>query len=296
MQRYIVQPCDTLFGISYRYGVTLTQLLAVNPQINILKQIFIGQILNIPNNTYKVRPGDTLNKIAQHFRVPLNLLISANPQILHQNYITVGQIINIPCVAPPKQLEAVESNSEDIMDDINNNDWVKAQNKVDQIKLNMDELKPILVTASIPTNIIDGITAAVSGLEKEVADKKIYESKVQANQITKYIPDISDYYKVELPTDLGRLDYLCREISLNADVKDWVSAVRNFEKAKGIWNNLKSKLSLIYMNDADKYQSSMDKLIKDINQKDVALVKKEANILLDMIDVLETDFTKQITR
>lgn len=296
MQRYIVQPCDTLFGISHRYGVTLTQLLTVNPQVNILKQIFIGQILNIPNNTYTVRPGDTLNKIAQHFRVPLNLLISSNPQILYQNHITVGQIINIPSVAPPKQLEVVESNSEDIMDDINNNDWVKAQNKVNQIKLSMNELKPILATDSIPTNLIDGITAAILGLEKEVADKKIYESKVQANQITKYVPDISDYYKVELPTDLGRLDYLCREISLNADVKDWVSAVHNFEKSKGIWNNLKSKLSLMYKNDADKYQSSMDKLIKDINQKDVALVKKEANILLDMIDVLETDFTKQITR
>lgn len=317
MQRYAIQPCDTLYGISNRFGVTLPQLLAVNSQINNSKPIFFGQIINIPNYTYTVRPGDTLNKIAKQFNVPLNLIISINPQILCRKYITVGQEIFITGVpapinapsnptpsvtppskvkkaAPPKQIEAVESNSEDIVDDINNNDWINAQNRVDQIKLNISELIPMLVAASIPSNLIDGITAAVSNLEKEVKSKKNYESKVQANRITKYIPDISDYYIVVLPTDLGRLDYLGREIALNADVEDWASASSNYEKTKNIWGNLKTKLSPIYKNDADKYQNSIDNLNKYINQKDAVLTKKEANILLDLTDVLETDFTKQI--
>lgn len=48
MQRYIVKPYDTLFSISYRFGVTYAQLLAANPQILHRNYITVGQIMSIP--------------------------------------------------------------------------------------------------------------------------------------------------------------------------------------------------------------------------------------------------------
>ncbi len=45
---YVVQQGDTLGGIALIYGITLSQLLAVNPQITNPSVIFPGQVINLP--------------------------------------------------------------------------------------------------------------------------------------------------------------------------------------------------------------------------------------------------------
>ena len=109
---YVVQPGDTLFFIARRFGVTVEDILAANPQIIDPDLIFPGQIIEIPipapppppdlGITYIVQPGDTLFNIARQFGVPLADLIAANPQIADPNLIFPGQIIIIPVEpAPP---------------------------------------------------------------------------------------------------------------------------------------------------------------------------------------------------
>ena len=77
-------------------------------------------------------------------------------------------------VASPPQLDKIASASEDIIDDISGNDWTATQSKVAQIKTNLSELKPILISASVSTDIIDGISSAVDGLETAVSPKESY--------------------------------------------------------------------------------------------------------------------------
>lgn len=103
---YIVQPGDTLSVIARRFGITLQQLLAVNPQITDPNRIFPGQRINIPVDTtppsfYIVQPGDTLYLIARRFGITLDQLLAANPQITDSNRIFPGQRINIPTGPPP---------------------------------------------------------------------------------------------------------------------------------------------------------------------------------------------------
>lgn len=100
---YTVQPGDTLFLIAQRFGITLQQLLAANPQIVNPNLIFPGQQITIPvpgpppdGQVYVVRPGDTLFGIAQRFGVTLAQLLAANPQITNPNLIFPGQQILIP--------------------------------------------------------------------------------------------------------------------------------------------------------------------------------------------------------
>jgi cob(I)alamin adenosyltransferase len=193
----------------------------------------------------------------------------------------------------PKQLETIESNSEDIIDDLVKNDWIAAKAKVDEMKTALAELKPQLQSANVSASLINGVQSSLAELEKQVAIKQTYQSKVQANAITKFIPDIADAYEAPLPTDLGRLDYYGREIILNVENKDWTAASDNIKKSKEIWLNLKQKLNDKYKNDIDQFNKSLDNLNNQISKQDAALTSKEANNLLELIDTLERDFNDQ---
>ena len=102
---YIIQPGDTLFAIAGRFGITLAELLAANPQITNPDLVFPGQRIMIPVSAppevYVVRPGDTLFAIARRFGVTLEQLLAANPQITDPDRIFPGERINIPAAVPP---------------------------------------------------------------------------------------------------------------------------------------------------------------------------------------------------
>lgn len=101
MTQYTIKPGDTLYQIAKRYGITLAQLLAANPQIASPYIIYVGQVINIPvtqpaPNVYIVRPGDTMSAIAARFGVPLDILLAANPQVTNPSLIYPGLQLLIP--------------------------------------------------------------------------------------------------------------------------------------------------------------------------------------------------------
>ena len=111
---YKVQPGDTKYGISKRFGLSINALENENPDIkNGLKP---GDILNIANAKnlevsslsnseallnhsesipYKVKKGETLYSISQANDVTVNQLRNANKDII-TDVLKVGTIINIP--------------------------------------------------------------------------------------------------------------------------------------------------------------------------------------------------------
>ena len=195
MFKYVIQPCETFFSIAQKFGIEYNQIISVNPQIN-NKSIFAGQIINIPGFTYKVRSKDTLNKISQRFNIPLKLLLSLNPQILYNGNISVGQKVFITNKQLPidiiNQVSEIESNSKIIMEDINNENWDEALDKLALIKTDFNDLKPALISKSVPTDLINIIDNAIINLEKEINLKNIHEAKVYAYIIVEYIPDVID--------------------------------------------------------------------------------------------------------
>jgi spore coat assembly protein SafA len=121
---YIVHSGDTLSGIAAKHGVSLSALLAANPQITNPNLIYPGQTVHIPssgeatpstppaNTDYIVRSGDTLSGIAAKHGVSLSALLAANPQITNPNLIYPGQTVHIPSSGeatpstPPANTEA----------------------------------------------------------------------------------------------------------------------------------------------------------------------------------------------
>lgn len=103
---YTVKKGDTLWGISNKYGVSVSKLKELNNlSTNILK---IGQILKISDSTldneeigvesdefiYKVSKGDNLYSIANKYGITVQDLIDYNN--LSTTVLQIGQILNIP--------------------------------------------------------------------------------------------------------------------------------------------------------------------------------------------------------
>ncbi|MBC7450753.1 MAG: LysM peptidoglycan-binding domain-containing protein [Cytophagales bacterium] len=90
--RYMVSPGETIYGISTKYGVSLTDLFETNPELeNGLK---VGQVISIPYTpetmqkptpkaadnsvVYKVQPGDTYYGIAKKYNTSVEQLLKLN--------------------------------------------------------------------------------------------------------------------------------------------------------------------------------------------------------------------------
>lgn len=94
---YTIQSGDTLRKIATRINSTVSDILAVNPQITDANKIYVGQVINLPASAsyYTVQTGDTMKKIAARFGTTLESLIALNPQIPDINKIYVGQVIRL---------------------------------------------------------------------------------------------------------------------------------------------------------------------------------------------------------
>lgn len=108
---YIVQNGDTLSKIAYKHGLSLREILALNPQIKNPNLIYCKQVIVVgveqsdgeettqnvlaAERYYTVEKGDTLYKIARAHKMTLSDLASLNRVLTRQRYIYAGQRVRI---------------------------------------------------------------------------------------------------------------------------------------------------------------------------------------------------------
>ncbi|TVX87272.1 LysM peptidoglycan-binding domain-containing protein [Paenibacillus agilis] len=107
MKIHIIKKGETLYALSKKYGVSLDQLIALNPQLADPNQVQVGMKIRVPStpvstggyeivHKHVVKEGDTLWKLAKAWGLPLQALIAANPQLTNPNVLLIGQVVNIP--------------------------------------------------------------------------------------------------------------------------------------------------------------------------------------------------------
>ncbi len=123
---YVVKGSDNLTKIARRYGLTVDQILTVNPQIKDANTIRTGSVITLPagrsegvvvvpqgrfmrasieknggevrgeDRFYLVKGGDNLSKIATAYGISLQKLLDVNPQIDNANIIYGGELVRVP--------------------------------------------------------------------------------------------------------------------------------------------------------------------------------------------------------
>ena len=104
-QKYTVQPGDTFYNISRKFGITVSELMAANPNIS-QNMLMTGSVICVPMMvmrpcpagamTYTVMSGDTLTTIAERFSVSVYALTIANPGMAIDNLMPGMRL----CIAP----------------------------------------------------------------------------------------------------------------------------------------------------------------------------------------------------
>jgi len=101
-RKHVVVAGDTLGGIALRYGMSMSQLQALNRIDN--DRIRIGQKLAVVDSRFEVEPelvqyvvaaGDTLSDIAEQFAVDVSEIVAAAGQPLKSDVIRAGQTLQI---------------------------------------------------------------------------------------------------------------------------------------------------------------------------------------------------------
>jgi LysM repeat protein len=130
--KYLVSPGETIYGISTRYHVPVSDLLEINPELE--SGLKVGQVINIPYNeelvrkdrereaaakivhkvqVHKVQPGETLYSLAKKYNVSLDQLMKWNNMDLKVGQeIVVGYQSNTPQAVTTTQNPAAPVNSE----------------------------------------------------------------------------------------------------------------------------------------------------------------------------------------
>jgi len=96
---YVIEPGDTLYGISQKFNTSIENILLFN-YIPDPTRIFVGETLVIPQSPpeailYTVKPGDTVYSIAQRYGTSVQNIALFN-YLENPNLIYVGQRLIIP--------------------------------------------------------------------------------------------------------------------------------------------------------------------------------------------------------
>lgn len=115
-QQYVIQPGDTYYGLAQRYGVNVSDIIALNPGID-PNNLQVGQVICVPTTTgpsvsypsyppqpyppYKgyhhhtIRPGETILDLSKRYNIPYHDIERHNPGIDH-DHLRPGQVIHVP--------------------------------------------------------------------------------------------------------------------------------------------------------------------------------------------------------
>lgn len=94
---YVVQPGDSLWAISRRFGVSMDEIVSLNNLPD--RPLRVGERLVLPAAAvYKVQPGDTLSEIARRFGTTVRELAELNG-IQNPSLIRAGAELRLPAGA-----------------------------------------------------------------------------------------------------------------------------------------------------------------------------------------------------
>lgn len=165
--------------------------------------------------------------------------------------------------------------------------WDTITKTVKDIHTNWNILNPIAVKAGAKPNLINSMSTAINDLTSNASQKSKIAVMMSANNVYKYIPDIEDLFKTEIPTDVKRLKYYTTDIAFNGETEKWDLASKDLTDLNAVWKSLKPKLPKEAKTAIDKFEAGLLELEKAVKSKDKTITKIKSDVLMSDIKSIE---------
>ena len=184
-------------------------------------------------------------------------------------------------------IAAIAEKGEDVIDYFLNGEWDKARLAVGDIAVAEETVTAAMVSRKRPMSDIYIYEYLVSKLQNLAEDSsRPVQAALTANQITAFLIDLQDWNPQTNPVQIAWMDYLGREMMLQAKAKDssgiLVIRLNELEKA---WDRIKPD---IISRKGMLLAAHIDNVLVDLeNNNDYDKIAVDAAKILDLVDEIE---------
>lgn len=191
----------------------------------------------------------------------------------------------------PDSLANIEGSAEAIFDAAPNGKWDTVQQETQNIQAAWTQYTTQNIEVNVPTAFLDAVTAATGALQTATAAQDSAAVQQAANDVSFAVVDLFSYYNPAVPSDLGRLDALERQVLLDISAGDLITATDTLAQSSAIWARLRP---LALMKGATEtsmsFENSLNAQIAAVATQDTGKITSEATNGLELIDALEKVF------
>lgn len=192
-------------------------------------------------------------------------------------------------------LQTIHDTATDIVQTAPGGDWVRVLADIDVVNNAWkDYLKfPIADKDSTVGHIQGRLTEALVDLRRAAAVQHTSGTMKAANNISGAAMDLLAFYNRYLPSDIGRLAAIERQIILNSSREDFDAASINLSNAYSVWQRVKpSIINEIGLDTAAEFEANLNAQQNAINAQDASRLNFEARnslkLLGDMMQAFES--------
>ncbi len=191
----------------------------------------------------------------------------------------------------PEPLSTIEAQAEDIIDVVPGGNWGQVASDVAAVAKAWQAYGTQAASDKVPQPFQEALTAALDRLQKAAAAKKAAGTMQAANDLSAAVNDLFTVYHPARPADLGRLDVLERQVTLDVAANDLTAAADSLAKANAVWARLKPVILAHNGTDAaTRFESSLTAQQKALDEENASTLATEAKNSLEVVDVLENLF------
>ena len=190
----------------------------------------------------------------------------------------------------PKTLVAIEGASEDAIDQVLSKNWTAVSKAEATMAKNWTDFKASSDGSKASADLRKAMDKALADLKTAVATKSELPARQAANDISKAVTDAFDLFPSKIPTDVGRLDYLERQVVIDADSGKWPAVETDLSQTMEVFQRVKPGLVAAGgAKQAASFEASLAKQKTLAATKDKAIIT-EANTALELVDAIETAY------
>ena len=199
--------------------------------------------------------------------------------------------IQIKAQQLPKAIYNTGEAAEDLVDYVQASNWNKVKLKINEINNLYNSYRSEVIQNKLSPQLLDFYSMYVEQLNSALNAKNSDQIAFAANQITGIGVDFASHFKQKIPTEVSRLDYLGRELLLEAKDNNSIAVNRRLGDIDETWSVLKPDIVSHNGNKQAKVFESLVSKIKSLkSQLNSAEYRKTVNKYSDQIDNLEKLF------